>query len=200
MLQGKGELGITDASTSSQLITSSYHIAFFKVLGIISNSPPYKNQVILPQYFLKFHKKHKTFIVWESLIGRRGSVSSSRAKITLEDRSHGTSYFLLLLNITCPSFFFKKGLPPQPGPVVSISSSTFSAVLLVPTNNRGHILGLGSQFRIVIQEKTNHFAQLSRVIAWRSSGWFNTSCSDVSCWGAEGLGRPAGAKQRYTFQ
>lgn len=49
MLQGKGELGITDASTSSQLITSSYHIAFFKVLGIISNSPPYKNQVILPQ-------------------------------------------------------------------------------------------------------------------------------------------------------
>lgn len=60
-----------------------------------------------------------------------------------------------------------------------------------------HLVGPGAIYqRGVIQEKTNlliRFINLSR-LTLRQGSWFNTSCSEVSCWWAEGWGQSAGRK------
>lgn len=60
-----------------------------------------------------------------------------------------------------------------------------------------HLMGPGAMCqREVNQEKTNlliRFINLSRLTLRRGS-WFNTSCSEVSCWRAEGWGQSVGRK------
>lgn len=103
----------------------------------------------------------------------------------------------------CPLYFMdwkRTGFHWYPVPVSSVSWPLRGAPVLPPR----HLVGPGAIYqREVIQEKTNLLICSINLscLTLRQGSWFNTSCSEVSCWWAEGWGQSVGRKwkQRHVW-
>lgn len=101
----------------------------------------------------------------------------------------------------CPSYLMdwkRAGFHRDPIPVRSVSWPLCGAPVPPPRL----LVGPGTIYqREVIQEKKNLLIPFNNLscLTLRQDSWFNTSCSEVSCWRAEGWGQSVGGKWKHIW-
>lgn len=164
-----------------------------------SNSPPDKKQVIFPPQSIcpQLLKSQN----WEGnpWLGSFCSLLHQELKITW-----GGQELIRKSDFTLRPLYFmdwkRTGFHWCPVPVSSVSWPLRGAPVPPPR----HLVGPGAIYqREVIQEKTNLLICSINLscLTLRQGSWFNTSCSEVSCWRAEGWGQSVSRKwkQRHIW-